>query len=963
MTGLLSQAVIGRHDELAVLRRGLESAADGRGETIVVAGEPGVGKTRLLREVRRWCSLRGGTALIGRGVQTTTPVAFRPLVEALLAADRAGARWDDPDVAPFLGVLAQLVPSLPVGGAIPAGPSMPSLLHVAEGLLRVLRTCSRGGPGVLLLDDMHWADPETRGVLEYLADHVPEEPVLVVVGSRPDRSLDAVVTLMSLVDRRSARLLQLSRLTADQVLEMTRHCLGDSAVPPAVQQLVQERADGLPFFVEELLAGLANDGVLVPADGAWHVRGDLRHGVPDTVAESVRRRCASLSQRDRQLLLDAALLGRQIDTALLAEVLDVEVTEIHGALRPAADLGLVEFGPVGARFRHALTRDALLAGMPGPERGLRARQVWASLRAARPTPSDELAEVTAELAVTAGHFQAAAELLLRVGRGALQQGALSSAEAALRRALALAEGTPLELPLMRELVMTLAAAGRADEIFPIGEELLARLDGQGSDPDGTERGEVHLALARSAVAATEWALATAHLDRVVGGEAHAVSAQVDTLRALVAIGEYRLDDATALAAAAVEASSAVEDADLHCEALLVHGRCLRARDLEAAGRIFERAKDVAHEAGLAHREARALAEWGFVEAYRRGGEAQLEVARRLAASCGAPETEAFAELALGAVAWWREAPETGLAHTATAERLGRRYRLGQLVPAALVTGAALHALRGDRAAMDAALAKALPLAGGQTTEMVALHAHCLAACALAEGDLATAAAELTAAVEMLHPARPAVIPPLVALDPLVRSVRGADAGEFGADLRTYNFHRDGQVTALLDAADAVLLGRAGEAEAATATIEAVRQKLGSNGFLHAVVSWLVASAAAEDGWGRPVVWLTDALESFETRGLRGAADACRTALRHLGRRVPRGADEFSPREQEVLALVSEGLPNREIGQRLFLSSRTVEKHVERLLAKTGTANRAQLATYALRQARGAGIAAGPSSLP
>jgi DNA-binding NarL/FixJ family response regulator len=130
-----------------------------------------------------------------------------------------------------------------------------------------------------------------------------------------------------------------------------------------------------------------------------------------------------------------------------------------------------------------------------------------------------------------------------------------------------------------------------------------------------------------------------------------------------------------------------------------------------------------------------------------------------------------------------------------------------------------------------------------------------------------------------------------------------------------------------------------------------------------VVSWLVASAAAEDGWGRPVVWLTDALESFETRGLRGAADACRTALRHLGRRVPRGADEFSPREQEVLALVSEGLPNREIGQRLFLSSRTVEKHVERLLAKTGTANRAQLATYALRQARGAGIAAGPSSLP
>jgi DNA-binding NarL/FixJ family response regulator len=111
---------------------------------------------------------------------------------------------------------------------------------------------------------------------------------------------------------------------------------------------------------------------------------------------------------------------------------------------------------------------------------------------------------------------------------------------------------------------------------------------------------------------------------------------------------------------------------------------------------------------------------------------------------------------------------------------------------------------------------------------------------------------------------------------------------------------------------------------------------------------LVAPRAAAEGWGEPTRWLDVARATFEARGLRRPAQACRAALRGGG---PIGGRPggISARERDVLLLVAEGLPNRVIAERLYLSSRTVEKHVERLLAKTGSSNRAQLATYALRQ--------------
>ena len=945
MASVLSPVMVGRTGQLTALQAGLDAVAGGHGATFVVTGEPGVGKTRLLREVRRCAAERGMPVLVGRAAETAVPLPFRPISEALLAACRGGRVGDDPAVAPFRSTLGSLVPEWSDPGT-PA--SEVSLLHVAEGFLRVARGMGRACGAVVLLDDLQWADGESLGVLEYLADNVSEEPVLVVAATRGDSTSQGVAALLALADRRVASLLELSRLTPEQSVEMTRHCLGDARIPAEVLQLVIDRADGLPFFVEELLAALENYGALVRHGEQWVAeRPAVR--VPASFAESVRRRIGQLTPAAREVLVDAALLGRLIDADLLATVADADPLVVGEALRAAEGRFLIEVQGSGFRFRHALTRDALLADLPPGDRPARAGKVLDRLETAHAGLMSRSPEVMADLAETAMRHDVAVEHLLTVGRRALRQGALTSAESAQRRALELARGSELELEVTEALVETLGLAGRADDTFPLGEVLLARFESSAAalDPDGSRRGAVHLALGRAAVAGTDWALAAAHLG-AAGRHAAGphLAGPLNALQAVVALGEGQLDDAGRLAADAVAAAERAGVPDLLCEALLVHGRCARIRDHNVAERAFERARTVAHDAGLAHREARALAELGSVHAYR-GLVTRLLESRRLAEACGAPETEAVAENHLAVAAWSRGDVDDILVHAAAVLQLARRYRLGLLVPAALIHQACAHAMRGDNAAVDALLAEAGPQITGEATQRISMHAHVRALCALAHDDTATAAREFAAAEDIVLSERPTAMPPLVSMAVLMRALDGVDPKQASSELRR-RACAGPLFEAVLAAAEAVALGARGEHAGATAAMSSALHDLGLNPLVHAMVARLVAPRAAAEGWGEPTRWLDVARATFEARGLRRPAQACRAALRGGG---PIGGRPggISARERDVLLLVAEGLPNRVIAERLYLSSRTVEKHVERLLAKTGSSNRAQLATYALRQ--------------
>jgi len=959
MGTILCPVVVGRMVEWGVLSTALDAAARGAGATILLTGEAGVGKSRLVRELRKRCVDRGGVSLVGRAVDTATPTPFRPLSEALMAAHRSGAVVDNPDVAPFQVALDPLLSGYRENGS--TGGSGGSVLQVAEGFLRVVRTLGRHHDRgvVVVLEDLHWADMETIDVLEYLADNVVNEPILVVATTRPEFARDSVRSVLSLADRRAATHLHLGRLSPAQTDEMTRRCLGEAAAPAEVLQLVSGRADGLPFFVEELLTGLRSDGSLVQENGRWVSRQSVRAIAPVTFAESVRVRFRSISPQAQPLLIDAALLGRSIDLDVLAATGGIDRAAAREALRGAVEVGLLADDEFGWRFRHALTRDVLIADLRPADRAARAMEVWAVLRQAAPAMFEDDADAAADLAEWAGERLAASELLLKAARRALGQGALTSAESALRRARRCAMDTPAELEVLEALVETLALAGRVDEVFPLGQDVLVRLAAAADIDSGARRAAVHLALARSAVACSDWSRASVQLasarDRTCDAEMSLI-ARVMALQAVVAFGEYRHAESAVLARAAVNAAESSTSPGLLCEALLVLGKCTREADLTVAELAFERARIVARDAGLVHWQARALAELGTIDFYRGGGPGRAEQARALARACGAPETEAVSEQHLSVLGWVHDDADGMRTHAEAAIDIARRFRLGLLLPSALILLACAHAVRGDASSMERALAEAEPLIDGDPTQTVAMHAQARATCALAGDDLATARAELAVARSIVRSNRTAPVP-MLGMSVLLAAVDGIDTSQDSAELRAMGYHQMQPLSALLLAADAVLLGRASDLAGANVALARAMTLLETQPFMRAICLRLVAPRAAADGWGDPAEWLLTAQLIFEKRGLTQPARSVLLLRRQLagGRKVtsnpddPRSTGDITARERQVLGLVAEGLPNRSIAARLYLSPRTVEKHVERLMAKTGSANRAQLAIYVRRQ--------------
>jgi DNA-binding CsgD family transcriptional regulator len=231
------------------------------------------------------------------------------------------------------------------------------------------------------------------------------------------------------------------------------------------------------------------------------------------------------------------------------------------------------------------------------------------------------------------------------------------------------------------------------------------------------------------------------------------------------------------------------------------------------------------------------------------------------------------------------------------------------------------------------------------------------------GDLAAAAHAAGAALEVLR-RNPGAAQPFPGLWALLRTLVDDDGEEARREVAALAV--DAPVSReLLVAADAVALGRSGDAAGAAVRFaradRALAQRQG--GFRQAWTRLLVAPAALADGWGEPLPWLRESLATFEAKGLDAMAGRCRAIVREAGAPVPRrgrGAATVVPpelaamgitgREVDVLALVAAGATNREVGEALFISVRTVDKHVERLLQKAGT-TRAGLAALA----RGAGV--------
>ncbi|MFZ0047178.1 MAG: ATP-binding protein, partial [Streptosporangiaceae bacterium] len=220
MDDALCPVVIGRSAELDRLTAALDAAAAGSGGAVFVTGDEGVGKSRLARDVCALAEERDFTVLTGRGTRTAVPVPYRPVAEALMGAARNGFLPEMPVISNFRAALGSLVPewSRPGDGRAHVEPVV-----VGEAVLRLLTQPGHAG-GLLVLEDLHWADPETLAIVEYLADNTAAAKVLCVVTLRnsvPSACLDLVQTALA---RRVATSVEVPRLTPAAVSEMAAAC-------------------------------------------------------------------------------------------------------------------------------------------------------------------------------------------------------------------------------------------------------------------------------------------------------------------------------------------------------------------------------------------------------------------------------------------------------------------------------------------------------------------------------------------------------------------------------------------------------------------------------------------------------------------------------------------------------------------------------------------------------------------
>ena len=281
--------------------------------------------------------------ITGRAVPGSGSTPYRPLTEALLQALRDRPLPADDGLLAWRPALRAIVPdpaAPALAGETAHDPDAAGPLSAAvrgEAVLQLLRRLAGTRGLMLVLEDLHWADPDTLAVLEYLGDNLAAERVLVLATCRAEPPSAALEMIRRMHDRRSVTLLELGRLPAGQVAAMVLACVPDAGDEVVTQ--VQRAADGVPFLVEELLAA---------------------GGMPASFRESVQARLAVAGPGERDVLQAAAVLGRHFDWRLLARVTGQPAAALTAALESGVGQQLLAVDGADFRFRHALTRDAVL---------------------------------------------------------------------------------------------------------------------------------------------------------------------------------------------------------------------------------------------------------------------------------------------------------------------------------------------------------------------------------------------------------------------------------------------------------------------------------------------------------------------------------------------------------------------------------------------------------------------------
>jgi DNA-binding CsgD family transcriptional regulator len=962
-----SPLVIGRDREVAELTRAIDAARTSRGGAVFLVGEPGIGKSRLAAEAAGIAFAAGVRVLRGRGSTIGPIVPFRPLTEALLALFRSGHPPDDPALGPYRPILGRLIPDLQQEGAASGGDS---LVVLGEAVLRLVTVAGRHDGCLLVLEDLQHADAETLAIVEYLTDNLFDSPILLVATIR-DEPCAALSLARSAAQRRAASILRLNRLVPEDIARLAASCLEaqPADLPEPVAVRLAEHSAGIPFIVEEMLHQLVSSGVLVKGATGWRAIGELRAELPDTVLRGVIDRAEQLGPQGSTLLSVAALLGDRFPLSVVGQVTTLDDRSMLSHLRAGVAAQLIapdDSAPDWYAFRHPLTAEALRAALTPADRAEYSRRAAHAVQALYPGLPGEWCQVVATLQADAGDTSGAVRLFTEAGNRALNDGASTSAVALLDRAKDLLtdeSSAEIRAEILERLLYALGEAGQLERVRGLVDSL-DELGRAGLAP--ATRAALHSRLAHVYFLTGQWTDGMVQVETAraaLGPDASEKDiAPIDAVAANLTWhggGRDRGERAEALARSALAAAQRANLHEVACDAWMTIGEVVRDRDMELSSECFERAHLLAEEHRLPIWRVHALLRLAGNDWLAKADVARLNYAAEEAQRVGAVTAGYTVDHNLALHTVLRGDFAEALKRVEQCRRDVLRLRLGPHVRYILMVQATLAAHQGKRAEMELVLTEFDEWDGAQSQELPLVLGFARAFCALLEEDRGLAREEL---VKMLIITQDA--PSVFHLAGrhglnLFLSVLEGDAGwreyEAAASTVQSKMRWNRQFVGL---AKAILLGRDGRAEDATAAAMLAQQDAGVYGMVSHLGLRLVSEAAIDDGWGDPVSWLRKSEEYFHQISVAPVASACRSLLRHIGApvRQRRAGTEQVPddlraigvtvREHEVLQLLVERLTNKAIANRLHISPRTVEKHVASLIIKAEVADRIELSDFA-----------------
>lgn len=930
---------IGRRLELAALEEALGTLRAPRPRWVVVSGEPGIGKTRLLSELAERAAARRHPVYIGRGAELESELPFAIWVDAL---DDHVATLGERRLEALIGDrVAELARVLPSAAPADAGGLQDERFHAYRAVRALLQRMAMGHPIVLILDDVHWADDASLELIAHLLRRPPPTGMLIALAFRAGQVPNSLLAALEAAGRDGlVTPIELGPLTQAEA---------DALLGGTAQPALYEQSGGNPFYLEEL----ARTGVTSDVGT-----------VPSAVAAALGQEIAGLSEPGRRMAWGGAVAGEPFDLDLAAAAAALSDDEALGAIDEllVARVAVGTDVPRRYRFRHPLVRRAVYDGA-GEAWRLQAHARAAEALASRPgalaarahhvehsarAGDDEAAAVLEQAghqaaarapAIAARWFEAALRLLgtanddpfRRLGLLVPLAGALAATgrlERALDRlveALDLVEMADLRVRLIAACAACENLLGRHDAAHA---RLLAALDAL-ADQQSAAAAALHAELAADALyesdfgAMREWAVRAVDTARALEDRGlEALST------ALLCFAEYNLGNAEAATAARIESAALLDALPDDQLALRIDAPYY----LGFAEYFCERYDDAIRHLRRGINLSRAVGQGQFVVPMQVGLAHALETRGRLA-----------------------EAAETADAALEAARLAGNR----QLVAWALVADAWMAAAQGDidraRTTGDEAIAALDGLDESVLTRATYEH---LGVIWMDIGEVDRCLASFRAVgmpdFPSTEPARRGWLLTVLARAELARGDRDAALGWAqraeetlaGLDLPladAWALHARAAIA--LDAGDA--------AQAAALALDAAARAESVDAPLAAARCRTLAGDALAAGGRRDdaVRELQRAEAELAAAGAARHRDEAARILRRLGERVSarqrrgggEGLDALSGREREIAQLVAEGRTNREIGGELFLSEKTVEGHLTRIFAKLGVTSRAEVA--------------------